>query len=153
MKTSRAMRAAENLESDKPKLTYLIGRLHRAVRKRIGEVLSPLAVSVAQYTTLSVLHARGELSNARLASRVFITPQAMNEVVRALEAKKLISRRADPSHGRIVQLLLTPRGLDLMHQCDLRISRLEQSMLAELTATEREGMRTALNACVRALED
>jgi DNA-binding MarR family transcriptional regulator len=139
--------------SEQPRLTYLVGRLDRALRKRINQALGPLNLSLPQYTTLSVLHARGELSNAQLANRVFISPQAMNEVVRELENKKLLTRRPDPSHGRIVQLLLTPHGLEVLRGCDAEVHRLEQSMLTGLDAGERESMRVALAACVKALEE
>ncbi len=136
----------------RPRVTYLVGRLNRILRRRLGEVLAPFRLSVPQYTTLSVLHARGNLSNAELAKRAFISPQAMNEVIQGLEARKLVTRRASASHGRIVQLLLTQRGLDLMHECDVEVYRLEQSMLAELAAAARKMLGTALATCAHSLE-
>jgi DNA-binding MarR family transcriptional regulator len=136
----------------RPRVTYLVGRLNRILRRRLAEVLVPFRLSVPQYTTLSVLHARGNLSNAELAKRAFITPQAMNEVIQGLEARKLVTRRASSSHGRIVQLLLTQRGLDVMHECDVEVHRLEQSMLAGLTAAEKKMLGTALATCAHALE-
>jgi DNA-binding MarR family transcriptional regulator len=152
MSTARVARRADVAESEQPKLTYVIGRLDRALKRRMVQALAPLNLSVAQYTVLSVLNARGELSNAQLANRAFISPQAMNEVVRGLESKKLVTRRPDPSHGRIVQLLLTPHGLEVLHECDTQIRRVEQTMLSSLSPAEREALRLALNACVRSLE-
>ena len=136
----------------RPRVSYLIGRLDRALRRRLGEALAPGGLSISQYTVLSVLQARGELSNAQLASRAFITPQAMNEVVQSLEALKLVTRRQDPSHGRIVQLTLTSRGLHTLRECDTAVRALEQSMLARLSEPERETLSTALNACIQTLE-
>jgi len=141
------------VSSEAPRLTYLFGRLNRVLRKRLGDVLRPFDVSVAQYTTLSVLHARGNLSNAELAKRAFITPQAMNEVMQGLEARKLVSRRPSSSHGRIVQLLLTQRGLGLLHECNRAAFQLEQSMLAGLTERDGERLGAALSLCIKALED
>jgi DNA-binding MarR family transcriptional regulator len=136
----------------RPKVTYLVGRLNRILRRRLREALAPFKVSVPQYTTLSVLHARGHLSNAELAKRAFISPQAMNEVIQGLEACKLVTRRASASHGRIVQLLLTQRGLDLMHECDAAVHRLEQAMLSALTTLEKRALPSTLAACAHALE-
>ena len=136
----------------RPRVSYLIGRLDRALRRRLGEALTPGGLSISQYTVLSVLQTRGELSNAQLASRAFITPQAMNEVVQSLEALKLVTRRQDPSHGRIVQLTLTSRGLATLRECDTAVRTLEQSMLARLSEPERETLSTALNACIQTLE-
>jgi DNA-binding MarR family transcriptional regulator len=152
MATRRLSKRAEPAEAPRPKVTYLVGRLDRAVRKRIADAIGPSGLSVAQYTTLSVLQTRGELSNAQLASRAFISPQAMNEVVQVLEAQKLVTRRPDPSHGRIVQLTLTAHGVETLRECDAAVRNVEQSMLAGFTEAEREALRTALNACVQTLE-
>ena len=152
MANSRGARRAVAQEAAVPRMTYLVGRLNRALRRRLTETLIPFKLSVAQYTTLSVLHTRGFLSNAQLAKRAFISPQAMNEVMQGLEARKLVARRASESHGRIVQLLLTPKGLEMMHECDAAVYRLEQSMLAGLTVAESKLLRTALLTSAHALE-
>jgi DNA-binding MarR family transcriptional regulator len=139
-------------EAERPRLTYLVGRLDRVLRKRIGDALRPLELSVSQYTVLSVLRARSHLSNAQLATRAFITPQAMNEVVQSLEAQKLVTRRPDPSHGRIVQLTLTARGTETLRKCDAAVRALEKAMLASVSEEAREALRSSLALCVQALE-
>jgi DNA-binding MarR family transcriptional regulator len=135
-----------------PRVTYLIGRLERALRRRLAQTLAPLKLSVSQYTTLSVLQIGGKVSNAQLASRAFITPQAMNEVVQGLEARKLIMRRADPSHGRIVHLTLTARGTQLLQESNAAVGHLEQFMLSGLPALEQQNLRAVLAHCTQALE-
>lgn len=149
---ARGGKRATAADPQRPHVSYLVGRLDRALRRRMNEALGPSGLSLAQYTVLAVMQARGELSNAQLANRAFISPQAMNEVVQTLEAQKLVTRRQDPSHGRIVQLTLTARGLDTLRECDAAVRALEQSMLASLTETEREALRTTLNACIQTLE-
>jgi len=150
---TRVSRARAPAPTGRPKVTYLIGRLHRALRKRIGDALSPLKLSVAQYTTLSVMQSRERLSNAQLASRAFITPQAMNEVIQGLEARKLVTRRPDPTHGRIVQLTLTDEGVAALRRSDAAVRNLELSMLTGLTAAERAALRKALTSCTQTLEN
>jgi len=153
MTVSRSAPKAAPADANRPRVTYLIGRLDRALRRRMGEALGPFNLSVNQYTTLSVLHTRGNLSNAQLAQRAFISPQSMNEVMQSLEALKFVTRQTDPSHARIVQLGLTPRGIEVVRQCDSAIKHLEQSMLARLSLTEREALRDGLLGCVQALEE
>jgi DNA-binding MarR family transcriptional regulator len=140
------------LSRRRPRVTYLIGRLDRALRRRISEALSPFELSVTQYTTLSVLHTRGPLSNAQLASRAFISPQSMNEMVQSLEARRFLTRRADPAHARIVQLGLTTAGVEIVKRCDSAVRQLEQTMLSCLAAAEQEALRESLDACVKMLE-
>jgi DNA-binding MarR family transcriptional regulator len=150
---SRPAKKTAPESSERPRVTYLIGRLDRALRRRMGEALSPFSLSITQYTTLSVLQTRGQLSNAQLANRAFISPQSMNEVVQSLQALKLITRQADPSHARIVQLGLTPHGIEVLRQCDATIKQLEQSMLSRLPPESRDALRDSLSECVKVLED
>jgi DNA-binding MarR family transcriptional regulator len=151
-RTNVASKADPQMDAAEPRVAYMVGRLERVLRKRISETLLPFKLSVAQYTTLSVIRRHGESSNADLANRAFITPQAMNEVVKVLEERKLVTRRPDPSHGRIVNLLLTKRGLDVLTECDAAVRRLEQTMLAGLNASRREDLRDTLLGCAQALE-
>ena len=61
-----------------PGISYLAARLQRATRKAIARRMEPYDLTTLQYTTLSILGRRGELSNAQLARRAFMTPQAMS---------------------------------------------------------------------------
>ncbi|MCQ9371865.1 MarR family transcriptional regulator, partial [Corynebacterium sp. 35RC1] len=78
-------------------MPYLIGRTDRIVKRRLGEALAPHGLTVPQFTALSVLHARGSLSNAQLAERSFMSPQSANEVVKAMEARGWVTRTPDPT--------------------------------------------------------
>lgn len=134
-----------------PRVSYLVGRLDRALRRRLDEVLEPRGLSVRQYTTLSVLRARSGLSNAQLARRSLMTPQSMSEVLVALEARGLVRRVPDESHGRVMRTELTRAGSALLESCDRAVDGLEEQMLAELPATERSGLLDALRSCARGL--
>ena len=80
------------------------------------------------------------------------TAEAVNEVVQTLEAQKLVTRRPDPSHGRIVQLKLTARGTETLRKCDAAVRALEKVMLAGFSDEAREALRSSLVNCVKALE-
>jgi DNA-binding MarR family transcriptional regulator len=132
-------------------VSYLVGRLDRLLRRRLGEVLLRHGLTVQQYTALAVLGARGKLSNAQLAERSFVTPQTANEMVKAMEARGWIERSADPDHGRIIHLRLTRKGRDMLERGHAAVAELEASMLAGLGATDREALQGHLKACVHAL--
>ncbi len=144
-----ASRAAESLPE--PRASYLLGRLDRALRRRIVEVLRPHGLTVPQYTALSVLRARRGLSNAQLARRALITPQAMNEVLAWLEEQELVRRSADPDHGRILRAELTPSGEARLRSCDAAVSAIEELMLAELGERDQERLLRDLASCLRML--
>jgi len=134
------------------RIAYSVGRLDRAVRQRLGEVTSRFGLTVAQYTALSVLASRGSLSNAQLARRSFVTPQAMNEIVAAMADKEIVARAPDARHGRIVRISLTRKGGRVLRQCDAAARRVEEEMLAGLPRGKREMLRALLLSCVAALE-
>ena len=52
-----------------PRLSYVIGRLDRVLRRRLGAALEPAGLTLPAYTALSVLRDRDGLSNAQLARR------------------------------------------------------------------------------------
>ena len=56
-----------------PRISYVVARLECAVRQAIAERVRPHALTTLQYTTLSVLGRRGQLSNAQLARRSYMT--------------------------------------------------------------------------------
>ena len=135
-----------------PRISYVVARLERAVRAAINERVRPHGLTTLQYTTLSVLERRGEpLSNAQLARRAYMTPQAMSEVIAALEEKGLIKRTAHPNHRRLFPAKLTAKGRRVLAACDAAIEEMEQEMVSELTPAELDCLRESLKSCVRAL--
>jgi DNA-binding MarR family transcriptional regulator len=134
------------------RIAYAIGRLERVVRQSLGVVTRRFGLTVAQYTALSVLQARGELSNAQLARRSFVTPQAMNEILKAMTASGMVARRPHARHGRIVQIALTAKGERILRRCDAAARRVELAMLVRLSPAERTRLRERLWTCIAALE-
>ena len=134
-----------------PRLSYVVGRLDRVLRRQIDESLGPHGLTTAQYTTLSILRSPGVLSNARLARRALITPQSMSQILAVLEEKGLIERTPDPDHGRILHVGLSAAGRGVLDACDRAVEEIEQRMLESLGDSDRVGLKASLIACVRAL--
>jgi len=139
-------------EAVEPRISYIVARLERAVRAAVNERVRPHGLTTLQYTTLSVLGARGQpLSNAQLARRAYMTPQSMIEVIDALERKGLIRRDPHPSHRRVFPATMTAKGLRVLKACDAAVEQMEEDMLAGLSSEERESLLVGLKTCVRAL--
>jgi DNA-binding MarR family transcriptional regulator len=134
-----------------PRISYVVARLERALRRELADRIQPHGLTVPQYTTLSVLSSRSGLSNAQLARRSYITPQTMSEVIGALEEKGLVERAPDPGHGRILRITVTSRGRRVMAKCDAAVNEMEEQMLAELSEGDRAGLLQALRSCVHRL--
>ena len=134
-----------------PRLSYVIGRLDRVLRRRLAAAVAPIGLTLPAYTALSVLRAQGGLSNARLARRSLVTPQSMSEVLAQLVGQGYVRRRAEPGHGRVIRMELTSAGSRALERCDRAVDEVEREMLAELGA-EAAGLRDVLMRCSRALE-
>jgi DNA-binding MarR family transcriptional regulator len=116
--------------SDRPMLSYLIGRLDRAIRNGLNEVLVPYELSIPQFTTLSVLKRRPGLSNAQLARRALILPQSMIQVIVGLEARGLVQRAPSPAHIRVLQTHLTDEGERVLGQAERATREFEAQLVA-----------------------
>lgn len=134
-----------------PRLSYLVGRLDRVLRRRLNDALRPHDLTIPEYTALSVLQALGGLSNAQLARRSLITPQSISEVLAGLVERGYIRRFAQPGHGRIVQSELTEAGREAFRAGSRAVEAVEREMLGELDARDAAALHAALHSCVRSL--
>ena len=134
-----------------PRISYVVGRLDRALRREIGALVAPHGLTVPQYTALSILRDRGGLSNAQLARRSYVTPQSMNEVIAKLERDGLVARSPAANHGRILEMTLTPAGREVLQRCEDAVCAMESRMLADLDDDARSQLLKALTDCVHRL--
>jgi DNA-binding MarR family transcriptional regulator len=134
-----------------PRISYVVGRLDRALRREIATLVAPHGLTVPQYTALSILRDRAGLSNAQLARRTYVTPQSMNEVIAKLEQDGLVARSPAAHHGRVLEMTLTPAGRQVLQRCDLAVTEMERRMLADLDDDGRAQLLQALKDCVHRL--
>ena len=135
-----------------PRLSYVIGRLERVLRRRLTAAIEPTGLTLPAYTALSVLHAQDGLSNAQLARRSLVTPQSMSEVLALLVGLGYVRRRAEPGHGRVMRTELTTAGRRALDRCDRAVDPVERELLGDLDADETADLRNALVRCSAALE-
>lgn len=127
-----------------PRFSYAIGRMHRLVRHSMEETLAPLGLTVSQYTAMSVLAARPGLSNAELARRVLVTPQAMTQALSSLIDRGIIERTMPDTNRRMLAAALSEHGHRLLHEADARVDASEGELLETLTPDELDAMMHGL---------
>ena len=135
--------------SDEPRLSYIVARLERAMRRAINERVQPYDLTTLQYTTMSVLGRRGSLSNAQLARRSYMSPQAMSEVIEALEQRGLIERSRHPHHRRVYPVGLTAKGRKVLAACETAIDELEAEIFGGIDEAGKQCLRDGLVSAVR----
>jgi DNA-binding MarR family transcriptional regulator len=134
-------------------VAYMVGRLDRALRRQFRRVLEPLGLTLGQYTALSVFCSSGRLSNAKLAERTMVSPQAANELIKGMEKSGWIVRKPDPNHGRIIQISLTKEGKQLLTCCNKVIAKMEKEMLKGLSKKEIATLHGQLRGAVGMLRE
>lgn len=134
-----------------PRASYLVKELERAVRVRIDEIVQPFRLTAVQYTALSVLSRQPGMSSAQLARRSFVSPQASNEMVSAMERRGLIRRRADRDGGRALGIFLTALGERTLSECDEQMDTLEAQLFSGVPLREETQFREMLRTCREAM--
>jgi DNA-binding MarR family transcriptional regulator len=131
---------------------YLVYRVERRLRTRLDEALRHHGVTTTEYVTLSVLRQHDGMSCAELARWAFVSPQAMNAVVSKLEQRRLLRRRRDPSHGRVLRASVTAKGLGVLDRCDHSMDMIERDMLRDVSPEAADLLGQTLASCAHALE-
>lgn len=134
-----------------PRFSYLLKQVERAGRGALDRVARHHGITAAQYTALSVLARHPGMSSAQLGRRSFASPQSANELVVALERRRLVTRRASPANRRVLGIYLTPAGHEVLASCDAEVATVEGQMLRLLDPEERDLLRDLLERCLYGL--
>jgi DNA-binding MarR family transcriptional regulator len=136
----------------RPSLLYAVKQVELVVRAHLDDLLRDSGVTALQYTALTVLARRNGLTSAELARNSFVTPQAMADLVTALERGGFILRRRNPDNRRQLLISLTPEAHTLLDRFDGPVTGLEAQMTEGFDAAERERFRDYLNRARSSLE-
>jgi DNA-binding MarR family transcriptional regulator len=130
----------------------LVRLLQLRLYNEMVEALRHFDLTPLQYLVLSLTGRSGSWSTADLARRFDIAPQSMNEVIAALEGKKLIARRESPDHRRILHIRLKPSGLRLLQKCDGEVDRIERSAFGDFSPRDLTVFRGMISRALLALD-
>lgn len=135
----------------RPTMLYLVKQLELAVRAQLDELLRPVGITTLQYTALTVLERRADLSTAQLARNAFVTDQSAADMVGVLEGRGLLVRVPDAADRRRRVLRLTDQGRLLLDSLRDEVADIEARMLSALSPAEADDLRRFVTACRGAL--
>ena len=127
---AKAKRVGEEYRGEEGRIGYLLVQAHHTFASAMDTALRPHGLSRAQFGTLSVVVRQPGLSSADLARAVMVTPQAINLLVTSLERDGLVERRPHPTHGRILEIHATKRGIRRLDQAYPAVIELEDRISA-----------------------
>jgi len=68
-----------------------------------------------------------------------------------LERRRLVRRRPDPKHRRVLRASVTTKGLEVLDRCDDSVDRIETDMLGDLPPETVEVVRNAMASFAHSL--
>lgn len=136
-----------------PQVGYVLKQAQSLLHLRMEEALSPLGLTVSQYSCLFHLSREPGISAAALARATFVTRQSMNAMLQQLINRNLVTRPSEAESGRALPAMLTPAGTESLDAAQKLITAVEQRMLAHLSLAQTEALARGLAACVSSLEE
>jgi DNA-binding MarR family transcriptional regulator len=137
-------RAPEAASTPDDTATELADRLHSAaihLLRRLRREDARTGLSGPRLSALSVVVFAGPLTLGELAAAEQVRPPTMTRLVRALEARGLVTRESDEQDGRVVRLRATAKGRRLMAEGRARRVRALARELERLDAEELAALR------------
>jgi DNA-binding MarR family transcriptional regulator len=131
---------------------YLLRQAWQTFRSAMEARLRPHGLTGAQYAALSVLARTPGLSGAELARACNTTPQAMNGVLATLVRDGLVERHPHPTHGRILQVSLSPDGERRLAAATPAVRALERIAEADLSPEQLAAVKQWLVTAARRME-
>ena len=105
-------------------------------------------LTITQLRALSVLQ-RGNVRVSELGEALGIGLAAASTLADRMAQRRFIVRRRDPDDGRAVHLQLSARGRTLIEQLERGRTEHFGKLIARMTPTEREALKTTLRAFIR----
>ena len=112
----------------------------------MDKALAGLDLTPPQFSVLTMIVSYPGISGAELARLTFLTPQTINVIVRNLERDGAIEKAAHLTHGRILRLSATAKGLAILKRCRARVAEVEAELVAPLAKDEERVVRRWLSA-------
>ena len=142
--TMSTLDGAQRGQSANDRLLYLVNRMARAINRASDDVALAHDISLPELMALLVLGEDVGLSNAQLARRTFVTSQSAHQVVLTLTRKGLVERGPHETNRRIIVARMTDAGWAVLEQCRAEITAIEDRLLAQLSARDRNSLHASL---------
>ena len=82
-----------------------------------------------------------------------MTPQSMNEHIRVLERKKILKKKTDPSHKKILRIALTAKGNKILEACNRELDVMEGKFLKQLSSKEIDTMKNLIGKILNSIRE
>ena len=145
MVTKAEQQVAPNTDGDRAATLHLIialGRALQAIERGVRPHLVQCGLSMTEFAVLEVLYHKGALPLGQIRDRILVTGASTTHVVKKLEERGLMRRRACAEDQRIVFGELTAKGRALIDEVfPEHVERLCHVMAGLSVSQKREASR------------
>ena len=131
---------------------HLIRRVHQASTAYFAEECGGELTAV-QYAALVAIGSHPGIDATRLSEIIYFDRSTIGDVLDRMEGKGWIRREYTPSDRRIKRLDLSPAGRDVLQHVEPGIRRVQDRLLAPLTAAEAKTLIRLLGKMADGDED
>ena len=123
-------------------LVIALGRAYQALEQGVRAQMAEHGLGMTEFAVLEVLYHKGALPLGELRDRILVTGASTTYVVKKLEERDLLRRRACAEDQRIVFGELTAKGKALIDRLfPVHVERLQELMAPLSAAEKREAAR------------
>jgi MarR family 2-MHQ and catechol resistance regulon transcriptional repressor len=123
-------------------LIIALGRALQAIERAVRPHLGQCGLGMTEFAVLEVLHHKGALPLGEIRDRILLTGASTTYVVKKLEERGLMRRRACAEDQRVVFGELTAKGRALIEEVfPAHVERLQQAMAGLSVSQKRDAGR------------
>ena len=113
-----------------------------------NELFKPYGITHQQYNVLRILHGAGGqgLPTREVANRMINRMPDICRLIDRLKDKNLVKRRRLTKDRRIVRVMITEEGIELLANLEKMTNELHKQQLSHLTEDQKEILRRVLTA-------
>jgi DNA-binding MarR family transcriptional regulator len=125
----------------------LLTRLTRDVYRRATEDV--IGIRLKQFVALDYLREQGGTTQQQLGEMLHLDKNNCVILLNDLEDDGYVARRRDPTDRRRHLVEMTPEGTTALERAEEKLETLEDQVIGELTAEERDTLRELLAKALR----
>ena len=130
----------------------LLMKTTKAIQERIKREMITNQLNITEFSVLEVLFLQGKQTIQQIGTSILIASGSMTYVIDKLEQKGFLNRHACPDDRRVVHVLLTEDGNDLMRKIMPNHQDMVTYMFGSLTEDESETMVRLLKKVSKRVE-
>lgn len=117
----------------------------KAIHDRIKEEMSKNKLGITEFSVLEVLYQKGKQTIQQIGKCILVSSGSMTYCLDKLEQRGLLSRIACPDDRRVIHVILTDVGNELMNDIMPKYHKFVNQMFNSLDSDEAETFVQLLN--------